>query len=216
LLKAILALVPVTGGTIEVAGQRIGFRADGTRLPARRLPRSRAAARVGLVFQHFALFDHMTALQNAMTIPRLVQHLGRPEAQRRARDALAQVGLTGFADRLPHELSGGQQQRVGIARALAGEPNVLLFDEPTSALDPELVEEVNQTVRQLARRGLTMLISTHDVHFARGVADRVIFLHGGRIVEECAPADMARPRTAEFAAFLRHAAPAAHAVQRTT
>ena len=211
LLKAILALAPVTGGEILVFGERIGALRDGRRMPARRLPAARAAARVGLVFQNFALFDHMTALQNVMTIPLLVQRRGRPAARRLAADALASVGLAGFADRLPHQLSGGQQQRVGIARALAGQPRILLFDEPTSALDPELVEEVNQTVRQLAHSGITMLISTHDVRFARSVADRVIFLHEGRIVEECAPALLGRPATPEFAAFLRHAAPAAGA-----
>jgi len=205
LLKAILALVPTQSGEILVSGTRIGFTDTGRRMPLRRLPRARAAARVGMVFQNFALFDHMTALQNVMSIPALVQHTGKAEARRRALRALGIVGLSAFAERLPHELSGGQQQRVGIARALAGEPHVLLFDEPTSALDPELVEEVNQTVRKLAHSGITMLISTHDVRFARSVADRIIFLQDGRIIEETTPGAIAAPRTPEFLAFLRHA-----------
>jgi polar amino acid transport system permease protein len=205
LLKAILALVPSRSGEILVFGKRIDVTETGRRMPARRLPRARAAARVGMVFQNFALFDHMTALQNAMSIPALVQHTGKTDARRRARRALGIVGLAAFADRLPHELSGGQQQRVGIARALAGEPRILLFDEPTSALDPELVEEVNQTVRKLAHSGITMLISTHDVRFARSVADRIIFLQDGRIIEETTPAGMNTPQTPEFMAFLRHA-----------
>lgn len=208
LLKAILALVPLDTGEIRVFGQRIGFADNGAKLAPRLLPAARARARVGLVFQNFALFDHMTALQNAMSIPHLVQHIPRVQTRQRARAALNEVGLLALADRLPHELSGGQQQRVGIARALAGDPRLLLFDEPTSALDPELVEEVNQTVRQLAHGGITMLISTHDIGFARSVADRVIFLHQGRIVEEGSPDRLANPATPEFAAFLRHAAPA--------
>jgi polar amino acid transport system permease protein len=206
LLKAILALVPLAAGEILVSGRPIGGTPAGRRMPAGRLRQARAAARVGFVFQNFALFDHLTALQNAMTIPRLVQRLPRAEARLRAREALARVGLAAFADRLPHELSGGQQQRVGIARALAGRPEIMLFDEPTSALDPELVEEVNQTVRALAHGGITMLISTHDVGFARSVADRVCFLHEGRIVEDCTPEQLRQPRSAEFAAFLRHVA----------
>jgi polar amino acid transport system permease protein len=205
LLKAILALVPTRSGEILVSGKRIGRTETGRRMPARLLPRARAAARVGMVFQNFALFDHMTALQNAMTVPAIVQHTGRAEARLRALRALDVVGLGAFADRLPHELSGGQQQRVGIARALAGEPWILLFDEPTSALDPELVEEVNQTVRKLAHSGITMLISTHDVRFARSVADRIIFLQGGRIIEETTPVGMATPKTPELMAFLRYA-----------
>jgi len=205
LLKAILALVPTRSGEILVSGKPIGRTETGRRMPARLLPRARAAARVGMVFQNFALFDHMTALQNAMAVPAIVQHTGRAEARRRAQRALGVVGLGAFADRLPHELSGGQQQRVGIARALAGEPWILLFDEPTSALDPELVEEVNQTVRKLAHSGITMLISTHDVRFARSVADRIIFLQDGRIIEETTPTGMAAPKTPELLAFLRHA-----------
>lgn len=205
LLKSVLALTPATAGTITVEGHAVGRRADGRPLADRLLPNNRAAAGIGIVFQHFALFDHMTALENAMAIPRLVQRRPPAEAAARARRALAAVGLAGFEARLPHELSGGQQQRVGIARALAGDPRVLLFDEPTSALDPELVREVNTTIRDLARSGLTMVISTHDVAFAASVSDRVVFLEGGRLVEEGPPSILDAPRVPAFAAFLRHA-----------
>jgi polar amino acid transport system permease protein len=203
LLKSLLALVPITKGHARVAGRDIRNVGDGTPRPAAQLRRSRAEARTGIVFQHFALFDHMTALENTMTIPTLVQRLPKPTARERAWRTLAAVGLSRFADRLPQELSGGQQQRVAIARALAGDPQVLLFDEPTSSLDPELVQEVNQTIRNLAHRGITMIISTHDLAFASSVADRILFLQDGRLVEDGPPGIMRRPRTAEFSAFLR-------------
>ena len=205
LLKSILALTPAETGTVRVEGHLVGRREDGRLLPERLLPASRAAAGIGIVFQHFALFDHMTALQNVMAIPRLVQRRGPEEAKARARRALATVGLAAYQHRLPHELSGGQQQRVGIARALASDPRVILFDEPTSALDPELVREVNATVRKLARSGLTMVLSTHDVAFATTVSDRVVFLENGRLIEEGPPAILRAPRSDSFAAFLRHA-----------
>lgn len=204
LLKAILALAPTTGGSVTVEGHPIGRSLDGRKLPERRLPANRAKSGVGIVFQHFALFDHMTALQNTMAIPRLVQRLPEALSRDKARRALATVGLSEFEASLPHELSGGQQQRVGIARALASEPNVLLFDEPTSALDPELVREVNQTIRDLAETGMTMLISTHDIAFAETVADRIVFLQNGTLVEEGPPSRLRAPETEGFAAFLRH------------
>ena len=188
-------------------GHLVGRREDGRPLSERLLSASRAAAGIGIVFQHFALFDHMTALQNVMAIPRLVQRRLPEEAKARARRALAAVGLAQFQHRLPHELSGGQQQRVGIARALASEPRVILFDEPTSALDPELVREVNATIRNLAQSGLTMVLSTHDVAFAATVSDRIVFLENGRLIEEGPPEILRAPRSASFAAFLRHALP---------
>ena len=205
LLKSILALTPVTSGTVRVEGHPVGTQDDGRRLADRHLPANRAAAGIGIVFQHFALFDHMTALENVMAIPRLVQRRNAQEAAERARRALAVVGLSQFQNRLPHELSGGQQQRVGIARALASQPRVILFDEPTSALDPELVREVNGTIRKLADAGLTMVLSTHDVAFAATVADRVVFLEQGRLVEEGPPAILRNPTSSSFQAFLRHA-----------
>jgi polar amino acid transport system permease protein len=203
LLKSIVALSPVRQGMITVSGQPIGTDAQGRRLSPSQLPQNRAASHVGIVFQHFALFDHMTALENVMSIPTIVQGEGRAIARDKAQAALEAVGLGAFADRLPHELSGGQQQRVAIARALAGQPELLLFDEPTSALDPELVREVNATIRKLARSGMTMLISTHDVDFAARVADRIVFLQGGELIEEGPPAIIDAPRTAEFRAYLR-------------
>ncbi|MDQ0394430.1 amino acid ABC transporter permease/ATP-binding protein [Labrys monachus] len=204
LLKSVLALTTPTAGRILVAGKPIGSAGTGRPLPYRKLVQARAAARIGMVFQNFALFGHLTALENAMSIPRWVQRLASNEAAHRGRVALIKVGLAGFADRLPHELSGGQQQRVGIARALAGDPQLLLFDEPTSALDPELVGEVNQTIRSLAHTGITMLLSTHDIGFAASVADRIVFLDGGRIAEEGGPDILARPATPALASFLRH------------
>ncbi len=206
LLKAILALAPITHGGITVEGHAIGRGADGRPLAGRHLPANRAAANIGIVFQQFALFDHMTAQENAMAIPRLVHREPRAVARGKANRALEAVGLGAFKASLPHELSGGQQQRVAIARALASDPQVLLFDEPTSALDPELVREVNQTIRALAHTGITMIISTHDIAFAATVADRLVFLEDGRLIEEGPPSILTAPRTAAFAAFLRHGA----------
>ena len=204
LLKTILALNPIETGAIKIDGRSMTTDDKGKPLSRRRLPKSRAAARIGMVFQNFALFDHISALDNAAVIPLRVQGVARVEASRRGRIALLKVGLKDFADRMPHELSGGQQQRVGIARALASEPKLVLFDEPTSALDPELVGEVDETIRGLARTGITMLLSTHDVNFAASVADRVVFLHNGKIIEEGPPSIIRSPQSPEFAAFLRH------------
>jgi polar amino acid transport system permease protein len=203
LLKSIVALTPVESGDIRVGGKRIGKDANGNPLPARHLPRDRAASKVGIVFQHFALFDHLSAEENVMTIPTIVQKRSRREARAAAGAALDTVGLSAFKQHLPHELSGGQQQRVAIARALAANPELILFDEPTSALDPELVREVNQTIRKLAQTGITLVISTHDVAFASTVADRVVFLQGGTLIEQGSPDILQSPRTPEFAAFLR-------------
>ena len=217
LMKTVLALTDVASGRVLVQGKPIAMAANGAALPPGKLARSRAAAEVGMVFQNFALFEHMTALENAMAVPRFVQ--GRPinESSHRAHVALIQVGLNGFAHRMPHELSGGQQQRVAIARALAGAPKVLLFDEPTSALDPELVGEVNQTIRSLASTGITMLLSTHDIGFAASVADRIVFLHKGRILEQGGPNILRDPVTPEFGTFLQLAskAPRRHLGTRT-
>ncbi len=208
LLKAILALIPSTSGDIRVGGVMMGRSPLGRPLPTRALPANRIAARIGIVFQNFALFDHLTAEENVMSIQTIVQKRSKAEARAAARQALAQVGLGPFIHRLPHEMSGGQQQRVAIARALACKPQLLLFDEPTSALDPELVREVNATMRDLADTGLTMVISTHDVGFARSVADKIVFLKDGVLVEEGPPSILDNPQTPTFAAYLRQEAEA--------
>jgi polar amino acid transport system ATP-binding protein len=159
-------------------------------------------ARVGMVFQNFNLFPHMTALGNVMEGPRTVLKLPRAEAERHARRHLAKVGLSDKIEAYPARLSGGQQQRVAIARALAMEPEIMLFDEATSALDPELVGEVLQTIRELSDEGMTMVIVTHEIGFAYSVADRILFLHDGRIHEQGTPDEMLvrpkQPRTREF------------------
>ncbi|WP_417768379.1 amino acid ABC transporter ATP-binding protein [Stappia sp.] len=175
--------------------------------PGRHLAQVRAE--VGMVFQSFNLFPHMSVLRNIMLAPMRVRKMTRARAEEKARELLARVGIAEQADKYPGHLSGGQQQRVAIARALAMEPRVLLFDEPTSALDPEMVGEVLDVMRALAGTGVTMVIVTHEMGFARQVADRVIFMNGGRIVETGTPADIfdapREPRTRDFlSAVLNH------------
>ncbi len=145
---------------------------------------------VGMVFQRFNLFPHMTALENIMLAPLKVKNVSREAAQKKAEELLARVGLADKAGNYPSQLSGGQQQRVAIARALAMEPKVMLFDEPTSALDPEMVGEVLDVMRALAQEGMTMAIVTHEMGFAREVADRVLFVDNGQILEQGAPQDL--------------------------
>jgi len=145
---------------------------------------------VGMVFQRFNLFPHMTVLENIMLAPMKVKHAVRAEAEKTARELLARVGLAEKADAYPDNLSGGQQQRVAIARALAMHPKVMLFDEPTSALDPEMVGEVLDVMRALAREGMTMVIVTHEMGFAREVGDRLLFVDDGRIIEQGAPKEV--------------------------
>jgi polar amino acid transport system ATP-binding protein len=178
LLRCLNRLEDPTSGTIRIGGVEITQR--GANLPQIR-------RKVGMVFQHFNLFPHMTALENVMEGPRTVLHKSRAEAERTARELLEKVGLADKADSKPAKLSGGQQQRVAIARALAMSPDAMLFDEVTSALDPELVGEVLAVMRGLAEEGMTMVIVTHEMSFARRVADRVLFLDGGVIVEEGPP-----------------------------
>jgi polar amino acid transport system permease protein len=185
LLRCINHLEGWDAGTIWVGGRRLGFGEDGRRLSPRALANERAELGVGMVFQQFNLFGHLTARENIAGPLRWVHGWSRMEADRRANELLDRVGLRPRADALPRHLSGGQQQRVAIARAIAPNPSVLLLDEPTSALDPELVNEVLEVIRRLAiEDGLTMIISTHQLRFAEEVADRVLLLSGGTIVEE--------------------------------
>jgi polar amino acid transport system permease protein len=185
LLRTINHLESVDSGTVRIAGQTLGYADSGRPLPEGRIARDRITAGVGMVFQHFNLFKHMTVKENIAAPLRWIQGLSAAEAAERADALLSQVGLADKADTLPHRLSGGQQQRVGIARALAARPRVLLLDEPTSALDPELVAEVLGVIRGLAHQhGLTMIIATHQLRFALEVADRVVFMAGGVVIEE--------------------------------
>ncbi|MFP5077055.1 amino acid ABC transporter ATP-binding protein [Rhizobium sp. YIM 134829] len=180
--------------TIDVDGIRVA--------PGKALAKVRAE--VGMVFQSFNLFPHMSVLKNVMLAPMRVRGTSRAEAERKARELLSRVGIGEQAEKFPGQLSGGQQQRVAIARALAMEPRVLLFDEPTSALDPEMVGEVLDVMRKLAGTGVTMVIVTHEMGFARQVADRVIFMDGGRLVEAGAPAQIFdAPQEERTRSFLR-------------
>jgi polar amino acid transport system permease protein len=205
LLRSINHLEEWDSGEILIGGRRLGYRADGRKLAARALAHERASVGVGMVFQQFNLFSHLTARENIAGPLRWVHRVPAAEANRRALELLARVGLSHRADALPRHLSGGQQQRVAIARAIAPNPTVLLLDEPTSALDPELVSEVLEVVRRLAiEDGLTMVISTHQLRFARDVADRVIFLSGGKVTEEGLAHDIfTRPRHPLTARFLK-------------
>jgi ABC-type polar amino acid transport system ATPase subunit len=177
---------------------------EGTEITARHVDVSRVRQRIGMVFQQFNLFPHLTVLDNLTLAARRIRKLGRRAAEQRAHELLAQVGLEAKAHQHPHQLSGGQQQRVAIARALMMEPHVMLFDEVTSALDPELVGEVLVVMRDLARDGMTMLVVTHEMQFAREVGDRLVFLDEGRIVEQGVPTDVLdRPREERTRQFLR-------------
>ena len=203
LLRCIDGLEEVDRGILRVNGEDLGF--EETPTSYRALGRKEVAAqrtRIGMVFQAFNLFPNMTARENVMSGPVLVKRTPKAEAARRADELLQSVGLSGHGDHYPWQLSGGQQQRVAIARSLAMDPNVMLFDEPTSALDPERVGEVLQVMKRLAEQGMTMLVATHEMGFAREVADTVIFMDGGVIVEQGAPADVlgapAEARTQKF------------------
>ncbi|MGY0570085.1 amino acid ABC transporter ATP-binding protein [Bradyrhizobium sp. RDM12] len=203
LLRCINLLVVPDGGSVRVGDTRFAF-GDGSKLPdVKTLAKFRATT--GMVFQHFNLFPHMTTLQNVMEGPVTVRRMAKADAEKLARAQLAKVGLAEKADQYPATLSGGQKQRVAIARALAMEPDVMLFDEATSALDPELVGEVLAVIQQLASEGMTMVIVTHEIAFAREVADRLIFMRDGIVVEE-GPARQVidNPQEAATRAFLSH------------
>lgn len=194
LLRCINLLEQPTSGSIEVEG-------DVVTDPNCDVAKMRE--HVGMVFQHFHLFPHMTVKQNIMYAPMKVKGLSRELSENRASDLLKKVGLSDKADAYPSRLSGGQKQRVAIARTLAMEPNVLLFDEPTSALDPEMVGEVLEVIQALAHTGITMLIVTHEMGFAREVADRILFLDRGHILEDSTPGDFfGKPKTDRAKQFL--------------
>ncbi|KOS26034.1 peptide ABC transporter ATP-binding protein [Bacillus anthracis] len=159
---------------------------------------------IGMVFQHFNLFPHMTVLENITEAPINVKKVTKQEAEKKAEKLLEKVGLPDKEDTYPHQLSGGQKQRVAIARALAMEPEIMLFDEPTSALDPEIVKEVLEVMKELAKKGMTMVIVTHEMGFAKEVADRVIFMDDGKIVEDTTPAQFfATPKNERAKQFLQ-------------
>jgi polar amino acid transport system ATP-binding protein len=204
LLRCINQLTPVDSGGIWLDGELLGLREEGGRLhrlTERQIARQRL--KTGMVFQRFNLFPHKTALENITEGPVQVQGRDRQEARSEAMELLARVGLTAKADAYPSELSGGQQQRVAIARALAMKPMLMLFDEPTSALDPELVGEVLSVMKELARSGMTMMVVTHELGFAREVADRVVYMDHGAIVESGSSRDvLGAPREARTQAFL--------------
>ncbi|MFH5823345.1 amino acid ABC transporter ATP-binding protein [Georgenia sp. AZ-5] len=208
LLRCVNQLEEIDAGRIAVDGELMGYREEvrGGRSELYRLHPKRVAqqrARIGMVFQRFNLFPHMTALQNVMEAPVQVKGVGKAAARAKATELLGRVGLADRLDHYPSQLSGGQQQRVAIARALAMEPELMLFDEPTSALDPELVGEVLAVMQDLAASGMTMMVVTHEIGFAREVGDHLVFMDGGVIVEQGPPAQVLDdPRHERTQAFL--------------
>ncbi|MEU7178019.1 MULTISPECIES: amino acid ABC transporter ATP-binding protein [Streptomyces] len=194
LCRTINRLETIESGTIML---------DGTPLPDEGRALAELRAEVGMVFQSFNLFAHKTVLANVMLAPVKVRKVKKEDAARRARELLDRVGLASQAEKYPAQLSGGQQQRVAIARALAMDPLALLFDEPTSALDPEMINEVLEVMQQLARDGMTMVVVTHEMGFARSAANRVVFMADGRIIEDRAPEDFfTAPRSDRAKDFL--------------
>ena len=192
-LRCLNKLETVTSGTVIV---------DGMDLTDKNNDINKTRENIGMVFQHFNLFPHMTVIENIQLAPVTLKKMTKEEAKKKGMELLTQVGLADKADYYPSQLSGGQKQRVAIARALAMNPDIMLFDEPTSALDPEMVGEVLNVMKQLAKDGMTMVIVTHEMGFAREVASRVIFMDGGYIVEEGAPSEIfsnpQNPRTIDF------------------
>ena len=204
LLRCINHLEKIDGGLLWVNGELVGYQQKGDKLYElndRNIARHRES--IGVVFQHFNLFLNMTALENVMAGPLQVKKEKRDSARASAVQLLERVGLKDKADAYPAQLSGGQQQRVAIARALAMQPKLMLFDEPTSALDPELVKDVLDVMRDLAQQGMTMIVVTHEMGFAREVADRVVFMDEGAIVESGSAAEViSKPKHARTKAFM--------------
>lgn len=209
LLRLINQLETLTAGSISIYGERIGVK-QVTRKGKQCLQAlndkeiAQQRAKLGMVFQRFNLFPHMTALENVMEAPVHVLRMNIQEAHDLAVEELKRVGMAERMNHYPAELSGGQQQRVAIARALAMKPEIMLFDEPTSALDPELVGEVLNVMRDLAKDGMTMIVVTHEIGFAREVADQVVFMDGGVIVEQGTADIITNPQTERFQDFLQH------------
>jgi polar amino acid transport system ATP-binding protein len=203
-LRCINHLEKIDAGRLSVDGELVGYRQRGDKLyelPDREVCRKRSE--IGMVFQRFNLFPHMTALDNITEAPMRVKNESRAAAEQTARSLLARVGLAEKVAVYPNQLSGGQQQRVAIARALAMQPKLMLFDEPTSALDPELVGEVLDVMRQLAEDGMTMIVVTHEMGFAREVGDSLVFMDGGVIVESGKPKEvLANPQQERTRVFL--------------
>jgi polar amino acid transport system ATP-binding protein len=211
LIRCVNYLETIQEGTIQVGDEFIGRgRVGGALVPLSERKIAAQRARIGMVFQRFNLFPHMTALENVMEAPVQVRKIPRAQAKLEAEALLGKVGLSDKLDNYPRELSGGQQQRVAIARMLAMRPDLLLFDEPTSALDPEMVGEVLEVMRDLARQGMTLIVVTHEMGFAQEVASRVVFMDKGTILEVAPPAELfANPqhaRTREFLSRVLHAA----------
>ncbi|MFB9849280.1 amino acid ABC transporter ATP-binding protein [Micromonospora andamanensis] len=209
LLRCLNRLLTTDDGIVLLDGEPFGYRLNGGEPhsePERRLAARRR--RVGMVFQRFELFPYLTALDNVLLAPRHFGTVGGADAVAYGLELLRKVGMADHAHKFPHQLSGGQQQRVAIARALANEPEIVLFDEPTSALDPELVTEVLQVMTTLAAEGLTMVVVSHEMGFARRMADRVLFMDQGRIVEEGPPTQVfeapENARTRRFLATIGH------------
>ena len=206
LLRCINHLETIDGGRITVDGEIVGYREQSDKRLREMHPREVAKQRrsIGMVFQRFNLFPHKTALENIIEAPMIVSRRNKAEAVAEAHRLLARVGLDAWADHYPSQLSGGQQQRVAIARALAMKPKLMLFDEPTSALDPELVGEVLDVMKELANEGMTMIVVTHEIGFAREVADQVVFMDGGVVVEAGAPSELIdNPQHARTQGFLQ-------------
>ena len=195
LLRCMNLLEVPTSGSVVVDGMDLTGDAD----------INKAREEIGMVFQRFNLFPHMTVLKNITLAPMKVRNISQEEAEKTARELLERVGLGDKADAYPPQLSGGQQQRVAIARALAMKPKVMLFDEPTSALDPEMVNEVLDVMKSLANEGMTMIVVTHEMDFARNVSNRVVFFHEGRIEEEGDPQELfTNPKSDRFKQFIKH------------
>jgi polar amino acid transport system ATP-binding protein len=203
-LRCINHLEDINSGRLYVDGELVGYRQRGDRLyELHDAEIARKRAEIGMVFQRFNLFPHMTALENVVEAPILLKRMTKREANADARVLLEMVGLADRAGSYPAQLSGGQQQRIAIARALAMHPKLMLFDEPTSALDPELVGEVLDVMRRLATEGMTMIVVTHEIGFAREVGDTVVFMDGGVVVETGPPRDVfANPREQRTRDFL--------------
>jgi polar amino acid transport system ATP-binding protein len=204
LLRCINHLEKINAGRLYVDGELVGYRQAGDRIyELREREVARKRAEIGMVFQRFNLFPHMTALGNVIEAPIQVRDVPKAQAIERGRELLAQVGLADKADAYPAQLSGGQQQRVAIARALAMDPKLMLFDEPTSALDPELVGEVLEAMKKLAASGMTMIVVTHEMGFAREVGDQLVFMDQGVVVEQGKPSEvLSRPRHERTRSFV--------------